>query len=64
LVIPFQTILDGGFRKAMPNAASWVERITKLPEAVKRIGHVKFAQKALKANTTTAPKEEKKQAPA
>jgi hypothetical protein len=44
----------------MPNAANWIERIVRLPEAAKRLGNIKFAAKALKANTVTAPKEEKK----
>jgi elongation factor 1-gamma len=44
----FQVALDGGFRKAMPNASAWLERIAKVPEVVARLGHVKFAAKALK----------------
>jgi len=48
LIPPFQVALDGGFRKAMPNVASWLDRITKLPEVVSRLGHVKFAAKIIK----------------
>ena len=59
----FQTTLDGGFRKAMPNVSAWLEGLVKLPEFVSRIGNVKFAQKALKP-VLAEKKEEVKAAPA
>jgi elongation factor 1-gamma len=62
LVLPFQTILDGGFRKAMGNTTAWMERICKLPEMVNRLGHIKFTQKALKAILAAKPVEAKKEA--
>ena len=32
LVTMYQTVLDGGFRKAMPHATQWIERLIQLPE--------------------------------
>jgi elongation factor 1-gamma len=58
----FQTTLDGGFRKAMPNVTAWLEGLVKLPEFTSRIGNVKFAQKALKP-ILAEKKEEVKAAP-
>ena len=58
----FQTILDGGFRKAMPVAAAWLEGVAQLPEVTSRIGNVKFAAKALKP-VLSEKKEEVKVAP-
>lgn len=63
LIPLFQTVLDGGFRKAMPNVTAWLESLIKLPEFVSRIGNVKFTQKALKP-IVTEKKEEVKAAPA
>jgi len=37
-----------------------MERLIKVPEVVRRLGHVKFAAKTVKAQVTAAPKEEKK----
>ncbi len=49
LLLPFQTALDGGFRKSVaPNVAAWLERVLQTPEVVRRLGHVKLCQKALK----------------
>jgi elongation factor 1-gamma len=49
MLIPiYQTTLDGGFRKAMPNVTNWIESLIKLPQFSARIGNVKFAQKAIK----------------
>ena len=48
LVPLYQTVLDAGFRKAMPHATQWIERLVKLPEVSARIGNVHFAAKALK----------------
>jgi glutathione S-transferase len=49
LVPLYQTVLDAGFRKAMPHATQWIERLIQLPEVSARIGNIKFAAKALKA---------------
>lgn len=63
MLIPlYQTTLDGGFRKAMPNVTNWLESLVKLPEFVSRIGNVKFAQKAIKP--LLAEKKEEVKAPA
>lgn len=63
LIPLYQTTLDGGFRKAMPNVTNWLESFVKLPEVVSRIGAVKFTQKALKP-ILAEKKEEVKAAPA
>jgi len=63
LILPFQTALDGGFRKAMQNVTNLVEKIIKLPEVVKRLGHVKFAHKVIKAVAPPKKEEAKKEAP-
>jgi len=57
---PFQVALDGGFRKAMPNTATFVERIVHLPECKKRLGHIKFAAKIIKPHLPAKKEEEKK----
>jgi elongation factor 1-gamma len=62
LIPIYQTVLDGGFRKAMPNVTNWLDSIVKLPEVVARIGAVKFTQKALKP-ILAEKKEEVKAAP-
>ena len=60
LLLPFQLILDAGFRKAVPELSRWFEQTVALPEFQKRWGKVKLAKKPFKANF---PKEEpKKQA--
>jgi elongation factor 1-gamma len=53
--------LDGGFRKAMPNVANWIERFCKVPEVVARLGHVKLCAKIIKP-VAPPKKEEKKSA--
>lgn len=58
LVIAYQTVLDGGFRKAMPNTSNWVERVVRLPEVVARLGNVKFAAKTIKPVLEEKKKEE------
>jgi elongation factor 1-gamma len=63
ILIPlYQTTLDGGFRKAMPNVTNWLESLIKLPEFVSRLGNVKFTQKAIKP--LLAEKKEEVKAPA
>ena len=32
LVVPLQTVLDGGFRKAMKNFNDWITKIYEMPE--------------------------------
>jgi elongation factor 1-gamma len=64
MLIPlYQTTLDGGFRKAMPNVTNWLESLIKLPQFVSRLGNVKFTQKAIKP-LLAEKKEEVKAAPA
>ena len=63
MLIPlYQTTLDGGFRKAMPNVTNWLESLIKLPEFVTRIGNVRFTTKAIKP--LLAEKKEEVKAPA
>lgn len=47
-MISRQTFLDGGFCKAMPKFAAWMDRVFALPAYRKVAGHVKFAAKAVK----------------
>jgi elongation factor 1-gamma len=62
LLLPFQTVLDAGFRKSVaPNVAAWLDRVLTTPEVVRRMGHVKLCQKALKP-VAPAKKEEAKPA--
>ena len=63
LSIAFQTILDGGFKKAAPKACEWFARVAAVPEFVAINGRVRQCQKALKP--VAKPKEEpkKKEAP-
>jgi elongation factor 1-gamma len=62
---PFQTILDGGFRKAMKNITKWAESVYALESFVKITGRVQLAAKALKPVLKAEPKKEekKKEAP-
>jgi len=64
LLVFFQTILDGGFRKAMPNVTAWLERFIKLPEVVNRLGNVKFSAKGLKPTHLAEKKKEEVKATA
>lgn len=58
LIMLFEVSLDGGFRKAVPNVASWLEAFIKLPEVVARIGHVKLCAKVIKPTLVEKKKEE------
>jgi len=58
LVVLFQTCLDAGYRKAMPNVTAWMTRFVALPEVVSRLGHIKFCAKALKPVLEEKKKEE------
>ncbi len=60
-IIAQQTLLDGGFRKAMPKFSAWFERVTSLPAFVKVCGNIKVAAKTVKP---VIKAEEKKVAPA
>ena len=42
LLIPFTFVLDGGFRKAMPKAAEWFLKMSKLPVVTRTAGYVKW----------------------
>jgi elongation factor 1-gamma len=57
-IIPQQTILDGGFRKAMPDFSAWWERVAALPEFVAIAGNVKACQKAVKPQIKAEVKKE------
>lgn len=60
-----QTILDAGFRKAMPAYSAWFERVVALPEFIAVCGNVKSAAKAVKPQIKAEPKKEQpKQQPA
>ena len=60
----FQTVLDGGFRKAMKNIETWATSIYALPDYVDISGKIIMAAKPLKAVTVAEKKPEKKAAPA
>jgi len=49
LIMPFQTVFDGGYRKAIPNVTEWFERVTRLPSVVKHVGYVKLSDKPFKS---------------
>jgi elongation factor 1-gamma len=60
-VVPMaQTILDAGFRKAMPHFSAWFERVASHKDVVAVMGHVKPAAKPVKPNLA-APVEKKKE---
>ena len=40
LMTSFQTVLDGGFRKAMKNVQAWAEAVYALPSMQKCFGNV------------------------
>jgi len=48
LAIGFATVLDAGFRKAMPHMTAWFEKMGKLPLVAKTCGFVRFCDKAVK----------------
>jgi elongation factor 1-gamma len=58
LLNPLQTVLDAGFRKAMTNFTNWATKLFSLPEFVARLGHTKFAAKAIKPVLEEKKKEE------
>lgn len=57
LVIAFQTVFDGGFRKGMANITAWFNRCMSTPEFVMHLGHIKSTEKGFKQwDPTTAAK--------
>lgn len=61
LMMPFQTVFDGGYRKAIPHVTEWFERIITLPSVLKCCGWVKMAEKPMKAFDKNAKVEPVKQ---
>lgn len=59
----FQTVLDGGFRKAMKNVEAWALANYARPEYVAVNGNVHMAGKALKPSGLIEPVKVKKEAP-
>jgi hypothetical protein len=47
--VALQLVLDGGFRKAMPNFSAWATRYFSLPQVIQRLGNIRFCAKAIKA---------------
>jgi len=64
LKLPFQTVLDAGFRKApvSKNVTAWAERMYKLQPMRNVFGNIQMCAKALKPVVKEEPKEEKKKA--
>ena len=63
LIHPLQTVLDGGFRKAMGKLTAWVEKIFAAPESVKVLGKIQLCAKPMKPSCVAdvvVKKEEKK----
>jgi len=53
LIVPFSFVLDGGFRKAMPNVSAWFERISKHEAVIKVCGNIKMCEKMIKPVDTS-----------
>lgn len=64
LMESLQTVLDGGFRKAMKNVEAWASSILELPSILKVFGKVQMCSKPLKPFCKIEAKPEKKAAPA
>jgi len=60
----FQTVLDGGFRKAMKNVGTWVESVYALPAYRSVHGNLKLSAKPLKPVCVQEQKKEEKKAAA
>lgn len=61
LLLPFQLMLDGNFRKAMPNVAAWFAKMSRLPLVTRTAGFVKClgganAQRSQKQKPNQKPK--------
>lgn len=61
LIEPLQTVLDGGFRKAMKNVTDWLDGIYALPEFKTVYGAVQMCSKPMKPVCLPEPKVEKKE---
>lgn len=59
-----QTLLDAGFRKAMPDFGAWFDRCVALPEFIAVCGHIKSCSKSIKPQIKAEPKKEEKKAAA
>jgi len=59
----FQTVLDGGFRKAMKNVTAWAETCYAHPSCVKVVGSIRMCAKPLKPVLAVEEKPVKKEAP-
>jgi hypothetical protein len=46
--LPFQTVLDTGFRKAMKATNDWAEKIYSIPEVKNVLGNITLCSKPLK----------------
>ena len=64
LITSLQTVLDGGFRKAMKNVEAWAKACFALPCFVKIMGNIQMCAKPLKPVTVAEKKPEKKKAAA
>ena len=60
LSYPFQTILDGGSRKAMKNVSPWAESVYAHPSVMKVCGQIQMCAKPLKPVCIAEKKPEKK----
>ena len=49
LLLPYTFVLDGGFRKAMPAAAEWFLKMSKLPVVTRTAGYVKWVGAGLES---------------
>ena len=48
LIVPFAFVHDGGFRKAMPHASAWFQRLSQESAVRSVVGNVKMCEKQLK----------------
>ena len=62
LALPFQLVLDEGFRKPSGNVYTWFERVAKAKEFAAVFGRARIAAKGLKPQLKEAAEPKKKQA--
>ena len=43
----YQVAIDGGFMKAVPKLANWLQKMASLPVVTRRLGYVKGCQKTV-----------------
>jgi elongation factor 1-beta len=48
-IVPFSFVLDGGFRKAMPNVSDWFARCAAQSAVINVCGNIKMCEKPVKA---------------